>query len=116
MYRCGVICSHLDTHRDSCNHHIIISIDHLHSNPVLRAVLFYMPHLTELFVPAEQLFCHHQKLGTKKIREHCRKYFEEQNKSTITRKRTVTKEFDVQAEVTVAKEEQIHMETVPEEP
>ncbi|PIC48840.1 hypothetical protein B9Z55_007673 [Caenorhabditis nigoni] len=62
-----------------------------------------------------------KKLGTKKIREHCQKYFEEQKKATVTRKRTITKEFEVQVEITVAKEEDKQlkstnqMNTVPEE-
>ncbi|PIC48853.1 hypothetical protein B9Z55_007681 [Caenorhabditis nigoni] len=58
-----------------------------------------------------------KKLGTKKIRGHCRKYFEEKKKATVTRKRrTVTKVFDVQVEITVAKEEKIHLETIQKEP
>ncbi|CAO4367297.1 unnamed protein product [Caenorhabditis nigoni] len=63
-----------------------------------------------------------RKLGTRKIREHCQKDFEEQKKGTVTRKRrTVTKKFEVQVEITVVKEEdkQIkstnQMDTVPEE-
>ncbi|UMM20361.1 hypothetical protein L5515_015661 [Caenorhabditis briggsae] len=56
-----------------------------------------------------------KKLGTKKIREHWQKYFEEQKKSTVTRKRTVTKEFDVQITVVKEEDKKIQLKTVQKE-